>query len=212
MSSPGTPLPAASFPVPPPLAQLQFVDPKTGMFTVVGLSFMTQMWAALQGSGGVIPTYLNKALAEGNIFVGQQDGNASGVPLSGDASIVADGEITVSRVRVQMTAAIDLSGHRAVFATTSGEANYPDIAVLADGIAVMGITTGAIVAGQSGPVQIAGEMSEPSWTWAAGGQIYVGDGGVLTQTVPSGAWVLLIAVARTATDITIGPRLLVATP
>ena len=218
MSSPGTPLPAASFPVPPPVPTLPVIDLKTGQFNSVGINFITLLWAAIQGSGGIVDTYLQKFLAENGIFVGDTNGIATGVQMGGDATIAfVDGEtpsaeVTVSRVRVQMTAGLDLSGHRVVTADPSGLAVYPDNTVLNDGIGLIGITTGSIVSGESGPVQVIGEMEEPSWGWTPGQQIYVDNAGVLTQSIPAAAWVAAIAVARTATMISIFPRILTATP
>lgn len=54
MSSGGNPQnPArASFPVPPPVANMPVVDPKSGMFTPVGLNLIQQIWAAIAGTGG----------------------------------------------------------------------------------------------------------------------------------------------------------------
>jgi hypothetical protein len=43
-----------------------------------------------------------------------------------------------------MVASTALSGHRVVMADSSGEAAYPDISILADALAIVGITTGAI--------------------------------------------------------------------
>lgn len=214
MSSQGTPLPSASFPLPPPVGRLPIGEVRGGQVFLnqMGLEFLTKLWAGIQGNGGLLDTYLQKFLATGEIFVGDDAGIATGVPMSGDATIVSTGEVTVSRVRVQMTAGTDISGHRAVTANTSGEAVYPDITVLDDGVGIIGITTGAIITGDSGPVQVIGEMEEPSWTWTPGQQIYVADTGTLTQAVPVGAWVAAIAVARTATMISIFPRIITATP
>lgn len=221
MSSQGTPLPSASFPLPPPVGRLAIGVVRDGSqvyLNQVGLEFLTKLWAGIQGSGGLIDTYLQKFLAENGIFVGDTNGIATGVQITGDMSLAfvggdpATAEATVSRVRVQMTAGTDLSGHRAVAANASGEAIYPDITVLDDGVGIIGITTGAIITGDSGPVQVIGEMEEPSWTWTPGQQIYVDDQGVLTQTVPSGAWIVMIAIARTATMISINPRIITATP
>lgn len=54
MSGGGNPSnpPKASYPVPPPTANVPVVDTKTGLFTPVGLNLIQQIWAALAGSGG----------------------------------------------------------------------------------------------------------------------------------------------------------------
>lgn len=82
MSSGGStnPLPAASpQAAPPPLANIQFVVPQSGKLSLVGLNFMTQFWAKLQGSGGAV----------------QQIETINN--LSGDATFDSDtGELTVT--------------------------------------------------------------------------------------------------------------------
>jgi hypothetical protein len=126
--------------------------------------------------------------------------------------VFATGGTVADPSLITMTAGIDLSGHRVVIPDGSGNAIYPDITVLADGLALVGITTGAIANGDAGAVQIMGSMTEVSWTWTPGLPIYSDDGGVLTQTLPSGSWVRQIAVAITATKIAITPQTLLSTP
>jgi hypothetical protein len=95
---------------------------------------------------------------------------------------------------VTLPAAHDLSGHRAVVATATGAAYaQPDTPEHQD--AVLGITTGAALAGQTATIQAAGEMTEPSWSWTPGLPIFVGPGGLLTQAPPSTGWVQIIALA-----------------
>src|ERR1700744_4237140 len=54
MSGSGSPsLPQASFPISPPLARMRIVEP-TGEFTTLGLTFFSQFWAGVQGTGGAI--------------------------------------------------------------------------------------------------------------------------------------------------------------
>lgn len=111
-----------------------------------------------------------------------------------------------------MTAAVNLNGNFAVKVNSSGLADVPSITLLADGQAVVGITTGAISMGASGDIRTAGTMTEPSWTWTPGLPVYVADLGALTQSVPTGKWVLQIGVAETATQLVINVGLVVSTP
>lgn len=127
-----------------------------------------------------------------------------------DALIGAGG--ATSTAFLTMTAGSDLSGHRVVKADSVGNVVYPNAATLADGQALIGITTGSISNGDDGTVQIAGLMIEPSWTWAPGLPVYCADSGVLTQTPPSGKWVRQIAVAIGATAILISLQTIISTP
>lgn len=52
MANPSTP-PFASAPIPPPVGNLRFID-SSGMLTPVGWQFLQELWAAIQGDGGII--------------------------------------------------------------------------------------------------------------------------------------------------------------
>lgn len=83
MSTP--PVPAASFPLPPPLANMPIIDRRTGSLTPLGFSFFTQLWAGIQGGGGTIDQ-LTTLQAQVNTLYG----------MSGDATITSLGVITVT--------------------------------------------------------------------------------------------------------------------
>ncbi len=101
-----------------------------------------------------------------------------------------------------LPASHDLSGHRAVVATAAGAA-YADPGDPSYQDAVIGITTGAALAGETVSIQAAGEMVEPSWSWTPGQPIFVGASGALTQSPPANGWVQIVALAVTATRILI---------
>lgn len=137
------------------------------------------------------------------------DGAYATVQAALDA-IIAGGAAANSAF-ITMTASIDLSGHRVVFADGDGDAAYPSTANLANGQALVGVTTGAISHDADGQVQIAGLMIESSWAWIPG-PIYCADSGVLTQTPPTGKWVRQVAVAIGATAIIISLQAIISTP
>lgn len=80
------PVPSASFPIPPPLAALQLFDPRTGKPTPVGLNFLTQLWAGIQGGGGTIDQIAALQAAVAIIF-----------GLHGDGTLSAAGVLTVTK-------------------------------------------------------------------------------------------------------------------
>jgi hypothetical protein len=51
----------------------------------------------------------------------------------------------------------------------------------------LGVTTGAWAAGVEATAQLAGIITEPSWNWVVGQPIWLGDSGLLTQTLPGDA-------------------------
>lgn len=99
------------------------------------------------------------------------------------------------------TAAIALGGHRAILLNASG-ATYADNATEAHAGRVSGITLGAVSSGAQVSFQSAGMISELSWSWVPGDDIWLGTNGLLTQAYPSGAaFAQLIGYAITATSI-----------
>jgi hypothetical protein len=113
---------------------------------------------------------------------------------------------------VTMTARVSLSGQRAVKVVADGLADYPSIDALADALAIVGVTTTAIGLDADGLVQTSGQMDEPSWSWSIGAPVFVDDAGVLTQTVPTGKWLLSIGVALLPTRIDICKSPVISTP
>lgn len=86
-------IPAASFPIPPPLAKLPMVDIKTGMATQPFIGFLTELWAGLQGSGGVIPSllYLTLPIAGSVTAYSAVALNGIGQLIAPDNTVISDG-------------------------------------------------------------------------------------------------------------------------
>ncbi len=285
MSGPLPPAPLG--PVPPPAAKLAIgvLRGQDVFFNSIGINLITQIWAALSGSGGAIDNIKVIEAEIAVIFDMHGDGtltregvltvvSSEGRPFVASAFIdttiadnitegilpparIGDGSIVYAKIQdetdatllgrsagaagppmeitvggglslaggvlsgtggpgvdsnfVTVTAATNLNGNFAVKMNSSGLADVPSIASLADGLAIIGITTGAIATSASGPVQTGGTMVEPSWAWTAGEPVYVADLGALTQAVPAGAFVLQIGIAETATSLVIQPRSVIST-
>lgn len=100
-------------------------------------------------------------------------------------------------------AAEALSGHRVVVVGSSG-ARYADPADVNDAWGSMAVTLGAAAQGQPVTLASEGEIEEPSWSWASGRPVFVGSAGILTQatpTAPSSAWLRVVGVATSPTEI-----------
>ena len=85
-----------------------------------------------------------------------------------------------------LTAATALGGHRAVLVGLTG-AIYADNQIEAHAGRVSGVTVAAASSGAQVSFQSSGRLTEPSWSWAPDGDIWLGASGQLTQTYPSGA-------------------------
>ena len=96
---------------------------------------------------------------------------------------------------VEKMAGETLSGHRFVFASNSFEVKLLDNSDISNKNLGFGITTGAANSGDAVDVKIFGEIDEPTWNWAAGGLIFCGAGGILTQTPPPDGFLLIVGAA-----------------
>lgn len=100
------PVPAASSPVSPPITKVQIVDLKTGLATLLFVSFLTELWAAVAGEGGLGPT-INTLVQEVDTLMGQVATLMGQVEvliakvatifdMHGDGTLSDDGELTVT--------------------------------------------------------------------------------------------------------------------
>lgn len=101
-------------------------------------------------------------------------------------------------------AAQNLQGHRVVIIGSNNKASLaePDH-VLGDQVA--GITTGATPMGQIAIIQAAGEMQDNAFNWQPG-PIWLGAGGILTQTLPTTGALVRVGTSLGPNVILIGLR------
>ena len=106
----------------------------------------------------------------------------------------------------QLTAAMALSGHRAIAVDASGNAIYAD-QTDARAHTVYGVSTGAAEAGTQVTLQRDGPMDWPAAGLTPDVPLFLGTDGALTQVAPITGWARQIAVAVAADRIvvSIGP-------
>lgn len=109
-------------------------------------------------------------------------------------------------VAVQHTAGVALGGHRMVVLDNSQLAIYADCAISAHAHKVLGMTSGAVVSGDTATIQTGGEMTEPSWNWTLGTPVWLSTNGQLTQTVPTTGFSLIIGFPISATTLFVSKR------
>ena len=100
----------------------------------------------------------------------------------------------------------DVSGHRAVAASADGRVSHVGKADV-DASNVMGISTGSALAAQSVSIQPSGEMQESSWNWSPG-PVWLGDNGLLTQTLPTSGLLVRIGIATAPTKLNVNPQVI----
>lgn len=127
--------------------------------------------------------------------VGIPMGGMTGQILAKRSTANYDAEWIESSIYLVKLSDTILSGHRAVALDENDKAIYADKDI---DINVVGITLNS---GTEVTIQQSGEITEPSWNWVAGQAVYLGNSGLITQSVPtSGA---LVELGRAITNIKI---------
>jgi hypothetical protein len=70
-------------------------------------------------------------------------------------------------------------------------------------LSILGVSTNAASIGGTLTVTTRGMMTDPSWSWTVGSQLYVGAAGILTATPPASGVLRSVAVALGATTISV---------
>lgn len=112
---------------------------------------------------------------------------------------------------VKLTAADPLSGHRVATVNDDHQAIYADNTNIAHLHAILGVTIGAAEAGALVSVCTHGPITESSWNWTPRYPIYLGASGVLTQTPPAGAFVVIVGWAMSKTKMMVDPKMPIRT-
>jgi hypothetical protein len=165
---------------------------------------------------GAVPVLLNPA-------GGLVDGSSSQVYLTGTGMAVTYsyfgeefGWLRISDVRPgdaeasvsgSATAAITLSGHRAITRDATGQVIYASSGDEEHADTVIGVTSAAAAPGSTVRYVSHGEViTEGSWTWTPGKQIYLRTMGQLSQTPPTSGVLCVVGVALTATSMLVSPK------
>lgn len=115
-------------------------------------------------------------------------------------------DIAASSVTVSFVASAPLGGHRVV-RMLAGDLVYADKDSAPDDNMILGITTKAVGAGVSVPVQTMGLMEESSWSWTPDLPIFLSNAGLMTQVAPSTGFIIIVGKAVSATEIYIGIKM-----
>lgn len=103
---------------------------------------------------------------------------------------------------IQRLASTPLGGHRAV-KIEGGSALYASNDEMSAPL-VVGLTLGAVLAGDFAQILFHGEVDEPTWSWNPG-PIFLGLEGQLTQTPPLSGHLIQVGTALSATTLIIDP-------
>lgn len=135
------------------------------------------------------------------IDIVEQNVNVNTVNQSVILDIASGGLVPISD-DVSLTAGENLSALRAVTSNVTGQAVYASNNTLANA-QVIGITSNAASSGAGVTVKTSGILTDANWAWTKG-TVYLGTNGTLTQSAPtSGAIVVHVGRALTATTLQI---------
>ena len=128
-------------------------------------------------------------------------GDTIGVDI---CSPIFDGTVPsdVSTIRVNVTLGENVSQYR-VIAVLNGLGYLADKDTAAHTSMVVGISVSSGITTQTIEIQTFDEFTEGTWSWDTTKPIYLGNSGVLTQTVPTTGFLQRVAKPITATRIMI---------
>ena len=102
------------------------------------------------------------------------------------------------------TASTDINGHRVLAVDDDGKVLHADNTILWHRHNILGISKQAVSAGNQVEIAIEGdELTETSWNWDTQLPIYLSTDGLLTQTIPSNGFIVIVAETITSTTIRI---------
>jgi hypothetical protein len=124
----------------------------------------------------------------------------------GGPIIVGSGTDTQS-VGQSVVASAALSGHRAI-ALVGGVAVYADCTVADHAYLTIGVSKDAVLAGSNLLVFNRQSIEDPIWNWVAGQPVFLGQGGLLTQSAPisPALFVLEVGIAISAYRLDVDVR------
>lgn len=135
------------------------------------------------------------------VAAGELSSTVVTIPLTGPPGPPGPPGEPNGQLQLTVTAAAALSGHRAVTPLPDGTVDYASNTDPAHTHAPIWITLGAIGAGEQGPVLAYGSLTEPSWSWVPG-PLYLGAGGLITQTPPTAPAAVFLASIGAAISTT----------
>ena len=106
---------------------------------------------------------------------------------------------------IEAVAGEAIGGHRVVVLDAAGLAFYADQSNPNHMGLVAGVSQGAASLAAAVNIMVKGRIIEPSWSWTPFAPVFLGLNGLLTQTVPTTGFLLVVGTAFDATSIFVNP-------
>jgi hypothetical protein len=108
------------------------------------------------------------------------------------------------------TAGEAISAYNILIQGNDGKVYVADSSDTSDIQKVVGLAETSASEDDTISVQSIGKMTNPGWSWTPGAKIYYTNSGTLTESVPATGFIQQVAIAETATTITINIGLCIA--
>jgi hypothetical protein len=99
------------------------------------------------------------------------------------------------------TSASAIVSGKVVYKTSSGSVNYATNATVAQANFLVGLSTNTVASGGICDVMLFGEYENTSWSWDVTKVIYLGTSGNMTQTAPTGGYIVKVATPISPTKV-----------
>jgi len=96
---------------------------------------------------------------------------------------------------------VNISGHKAVTVDSNGKVIYADNTIPSHATKVVGVTITAALTNEEVTIVPSGEIIEPTFNWLPDLPVFLGPNGLLTQTVPSSGFSLIIGFPTSQTSL-----------
>ena len=156
------------------------------------------------GDGSRRWTELPYATGDGRAGPRGADGAAGAPGTAGAVGATGATGPGASSAFISRIAESNVSGHRVVAASNDGRVSHVGKSD-ADAANIFGITTGAALATFAAIIIPLGLIEEASWAWTAG-PVWLGDDGMLTQTLPTIGLLVRVGMATAPSAVIINPQ------
>jgi hypothetical protein len=133
-----------------------------------------------------------------------------GVTNSDWVEVSSGGSSNATSIINSYTAGESISAYNILVQESDGKVDVGDSSDTTHIQKVVGLATTSAVLDDTIEVQSTGKMTNAGWSWTPGAKLYYTSSGTLTETVPSTGFIQQVAVAETATTITINLGLCIA--
>jgi len=143
------------------------------------------------------------AIVDDNDYIVIQDPPGDEItPVFSEGIVQTTNNYVINNGSATATAVVDIAAG-VVMASFDGGLRLADKDADEDIDAVIGVVVSSVLAGEEVTIQLSGELLNLSWNWTLNAPIYLGNNGVLTQTLPTTGFIQRIGFPILSTKMLI---------